>query len=315
MTPMIPSASTSGTASSDRGTYPVCSAVPRSKRASWLTSATASGCPVEKTYPAIPSCAAMASPMTPWPCGPAAARNTRLPVACVVQRDRRGRHAQGRGAGVGDGVEGRLGVRGRQSLGGGQPSGDGHQGLEGVERSVVPLAPGLGHRRAAAASRRGSGMTRSSPSNRSRPWATKSASSRFTDWREPPIMPASSPWVYGHGKRCSPAPLAALVALDRAQQVTGEPAGQVEEMEILDLRGEAPDLAGQAGEQRAAQAGLRVDQSVEGVAAEHERLDRVHRDRRRRSWRPVEQRQLAEEPAPPDRGEDRRFGAVVRARA
>ena len=53
----------------------------------------------------------------------------------------------------------------------------------------------IGYRRAAAARRAGSGITRTSPSKRSRPWSTKSASSRFTDWRAPPIIPASSACV------------------------------------------------------------------------------------------------------------------------
>ena len=61
----------------------------------------------------------------------------------VVQRDRGRRHVQGRGAGVGDGAERPpRPFDGASPLGGGQTYRDGHERLEGVERLVVPLAPG-----------------------------------------------------------------------------------------------------------------------------------------------------------------------------
>src|SRR5438034_3410633 len=48
------------------------------------------------------------------------------------------------------------------------------------------------------ASRSASRTTSWSRSSRTRRCSPRSARRRFTDWREPPIIPASSDWVYGH---------------------------------------------------------------------------------------------------------------------
>ena len=92
-----------------------------------------------------------------------------------------------------------------------------------------------------------------------------------------------------------------MPGLGRPQQVAREATRQVEEMEVLDLGGEAPDLPGQCGQERVTEGGLLVHEPVEGVAAEHVRLDRVDRDGGRGPRPAVEQRELTEEPAGTDR--------------
>ena len=121
-------------------------------------------------------------------------------------------------------------------------------GGNGLERPASCVVGSV--RRASCVSRRASGTTSVSRSNRTSPRATKSASSRFTDSREPPTMPASSAWVQGQSSRTSPSWIAPPVAgpLGRAREV-GDPereaARQVEEVERLDVVGEAPQLAGE----------------------------------------------------------------------
>ena len=94
-------------------------------------------------------------------------------------------------------------------------------------------------RPAPAASR--SGMTSVSRSIRSRPCAVMSASSRFTVWRVPPIIAARSLWVNGQSRR-SPAWRPGWVSRASADDAAGQPAGQVEEVELLDVAGEPPQL-------------------------------------------------------------------------
>ena len=53
------------------------------------------------------------------------------------------------------------------------------------------------------------------------------------------------------------------------------PAWQVEEVQVLDLGRQPPDLAGKRREQRPPQGRLGIDEAVEGVASQHARLDRV----------------------------------------
>ena len=53
--------------------------------------------------------------------------------------------------------------------------------------------------------------------------------------------------------------------------VVREPAGQVQEVEVLDLRGQPADLARQGDQQRPAHLGLLVEERLERVAPEHER--------------------------------------------
>src|SRR6185369_2383740 len=75
-------------------------------------------------------------------------------------------------------------------------------GLESTPGSVVVRAAGLsrrtvGRHRSIERARRSTSKTTSwSRSRRTSPWSERSASSRFTDWRDPPIIPASSDWVY-----------------------------------------------------------------------------------------------------------------------
>ena len=92
-----------------------------------------------------------------------------------------------------------------------------------------------------------------SRSRRTRPWSARSASSRFTDWREPPIIPASSDWVYGHGIRIAPSARSGAARLGEPDDPRREAAGQVEEVEVLDVAGQAPDLRRERGEERPAE--------------------------------------------------------------
>ena len=99
---------------------------------------------------------------------------------------------------------------------------------------------------------------------------------------------------------------------DRPQEMAGEPAREIEEVEILHLGGQSSDLTGERDEQHVAQHRLVVDERVEGISSQDLRLGRVERHRRRGPSSAVEQRQLPEEAARADGGEDRRLGPVVR---
>ena len=57
--------------------------------------------------------------------------------------------------------------------------------------------------------------------------------------------------------------------------------------------------------------GVLVDEAVERVAPQDQRLDPIDRDRRRGPGGAVEQRELAEEPTRPDDGQDGRLAAVL----
>ena len=59
----------------------------------------------------------------------------------------------------------------------------------------------------------------------------------------------------------------------------GDP--QVEEVEVGDLPGQAPDLAGERGEHRASQGGLGIDEAIERVTSQDQRFDGPDGDRRR----------------------------------
>ena len=111
--------------------------------------------------------------------------------------------------------------------------------------------------------------------------------------------------MYGQARWTSPvAPASASPRAAATRRWRG--AGQVEEVELLDVAGQAPQLARPAREQRAPEARLRLDQLVERVAAEDERLGGLDRDDGRRVRRAVEQRELAEEARP-------RRGAMIAA--
>ena len=92
----------------------------------------------------------------------------------------------------------------------------------------------------------------------------------------------------------------------------GEPPGQVEEVELLDVAGEPAQLHDEAGEQRPAEGRLGLDQLVEPVPAQDERLGRLDRDGRRRVGRTVEEGELAEEVAARQGGDDRALLALGR---
>ena len=113
-------------------------------------------------------------------------------------------------------------------------------------------------------------------------------------------MPASSPWVYGHDRRTSVVGSSSPSSGDLAQDVARETTRQVEEMEVLDLGGQPPDLRGERAKERAADAGVVVDEVDRRRGAEDERLDPLDGDGRRGPRRAVEQRELAEEPARSD---------------
>ena len=110
------------------------------------------------------------------------------------------------------------------------------------------------------------------------PASARSASSRFTDWREPPIIPASSDWVYGQAIRIAPSGSGCALA-GEPQDPRREPAGQVEEVEVLDVAGQAADLRRERREERPPQLRLGVDQR-RGTRRDGGRASRSARSRR-----------------------------------
>ena len=79
--------------------------------------------------------------------------------------------------------------------------------------------------------------------------------------------------------------------------MSGEAPGQVQEMEVPELGRQATDLGRERREERMAKRRLVVHEPIEGIAPQDLRLDRLDRDRRGGPWCPIEQRELAEEPA------------------
>ena len=125
--------------------------------------------------------------------------------------------------------------------------------------------------------------------------------------------PADHRRQLGLGERPREADLAVGVRVGLAghpHDPARQAAGQVEEVELPDVVGEAAQLADEAREQRAPQAGVLVDQAVEGVAAEDERLGGLERDRGGGVLRAVEQGQLAEEVARAEGRDDRALLAL-----
>ena len=98
---------------------------------------------------------------------------------------------------------------------------------------------------------------------------------------------------------------------ERPQEMAREPAGQVEEVEVLDLGCQTPYLARKRDQEVVPERRLAVDQRVERVPSQDLGLGRLERDGGRRARGTVEQRQLSEEPAGPDGREDGGLGAVV----
>ncbi len=97
----------------------------------------------------------------------------------------------------------------------------------------------------------------------------------------------------------------------RAQEVPREAPREIEEVEVLDLEGEATDLARQRGEEGSAQGRFAIDETIERVASQHVRLDPVEGHGGRRARGSIEQRQLPEEAARADGGQDGRLRPVV----
>ncbi len=279
----------------------------------------------------MPAAASIDRPITSPAAGPAAATEDQAVRRRIVDGDRgrlciereRGRLDDRAKPGVG---RGRI-----EPVGGGDPAGERAQGehcgfggalarVRGPGRVRGRIA--VGHRRAASASRAASGMTRVV--------AVEAQQTLFDEVREQPVHRLARATDHagqlGLGVRPRQAVLAGRRSgvvgpvdlgrpvLDRTQQVAGQPARQVEEVEVLDLGGQPADLGRERRQQRPAELRLLVDQAIERIPAQHARLDTVQRDRRGRARRTVEQRQLAEEPARPDRGQDRRLGAVVRGK-
>ncbi len=182
--------------------------------------------------------------------------------------------------------------------------------------STAPLV--RGHRRAASARRPASGMTSSSPSNRSEALGHEVGQEpvhRLARAADHPGQLALGVWprkTVLADEQVGVGRVAAARERQRPQDVPSEPTGQVQEMEVLDLRREPADLAGQGDQDRVAEDRLVVDERVERVTPQDVGLAGVERDRRRRARRPVEQRQHPEETARPDRREDGRLRSVVR---
>ena len=108
---------------------------------------------------------------------------------------------------------------------------------------------------------------------------------------------------------------AASAAGDRPQEMSGEPPGQVQEMEVLDLGRQAPDLGRERRQERVAQRGLLVDEPVERVAPQDlvstASMATAVADR----GAPSSRASSPKNPPGPDRREDRRLRAVVRRAA
>ena len=123
-----------------------------------------------------------------------------------------------------------------------------------------------------------------------------SARSRFTVWRVPPIIAARSLWVNGQSSRMSTV-ASGLALPSEPDDPAGQTPWQVQEVELLDVAGEPAELGDERSEQRLAQLGLGLDELLEPVAAQDQRLGRLDRDCGRRVRRTIEQCELAEEVA------------------
>ena len=123
-------------------------------------------------------------------------------------------------------------------------------------------------------------------------------SSLFTLWRVQPTIDASSPWVSVVRSRIAPSgerPVPPSVG--EADQARGQAAGDVEEVQLLDVGGQPAELAGERREQGVADGRLGGDQLAEPVARQDDGLRGRERGRGRRPRRAVEQGQLAEDVA------------------
>ena len=107
------------------------------------------------------------------------------------------------------------------------------------------------------------------------------------------------------GQSSSTRPLARGIDIaNQANQAHREPPRQVEEVELLDVPGQPSQLAGERAQQGGHQLGIFGKESQELVAGERDRLRRLERGRRGRARPAVEQRQLPEEVAGLEAGDD-----------
>ena len=233
------------------------------------------------------------------------------PGGGVMEGDRGGGDPEGGNGRVGDRVQGRLAAGRCQAIGCGQPRTDGE---ERIERPVARRGPGrvVAQRRAASASTARIGDDQLV--------AVEPEHALADEVGEQPVHrlpgPADHARQLALGVRPRQANLTGrrrpLGGLDLAQQMTRQPARQVEEMEVLELGGQSPDLARQRGQQRPPDRRVLVEQPIERVAMEHDRLARLDRDGRGRPRAAVEQGELAEEAPGSDGRQDRRLRAVLR---
>ena len=252
------------------------------------------------------------------PAGPAAARNTSRPVAASCRAIGRGGDADRRGRRLGDRTERRLVGR---SARGGRRRPAGSDARRGRRAPATGASVGI-----AAVARRSSGCRgeparvrhdqlialepQDAPGSRDRRAA---GSPTGGSHRSCPPAPPACTATAGGPRRSAACPRPGRASISGAAGA-GQAARQVEEVEVLHLRRQAADLAGQRGEQRP-RGSRRSRRAVDRTRPVGGRASRSpERLRRRRPRRPVEQRQLAEEPARPDRRQDRRLGAVFRRR-
>ena len=121
-----------------------------------------------------------------------------------------------------------------------------------------------------------------------------------------PIIAARSPWVSGPASRIAPSPAGvAPGSFAHPGKARRESTGDVEEVELLDVMGEAADLGGERREERLPHHRLGCDQLAEAIARKDVGLRRLDGDRGRGARRSVEQGELAEEVARTERREDR----------
>ena len=151
-----------------------------------------------------------------------------------------------------------------------------------------------------------------SRSSRTSPSSENWPSSLFTLCRVQPTIEASSPWVSDERSRIEPSSAGGPGFLGEPDEAGRHAPGHVEEMELLDVDGEAPQLGRQRGQERVADRRFRRDQLAESVAWQDDGLRRREGRRRGRSGRAVEQRQLAEDVARAQGRDDRLVAGLGR---
>ena len=213
------------------------------------------------------------------PCGPAATRMTSWSVSGLVEGDGRGLRAEHEDGGVDDRAQHRLAARAAR---GGTPTA---ARAATASRREASCPSWIGHRRASWVSRRASGTTSVSGSNRMSPLAD--------EVREQPVhgLPRAPDHAGELGLGVGPVePDLALVGAARVGGALGGPREvgdplnarrlrQVEEVERLDVIGEAAQLAGEGEDERATDRRLGLEQPLE-VRRGRGRASRSARSRR-----------------------------------